>query len=327
MTDAALPIGLNDVRIAAERLRGVANRTPVMTSRTFDTRAGAGTRVFFKCENYQRVGAFKFRGAYNHIASLEPGERARGIVATSSGNHAQGVALACRLLGTHATILMPSDAPATKLAATRGYGANVVLYDREQVYPETFVQEYAKAHGLHWVPAYDDPLIMAGQGTAALELVEEVGALDVFLAPMGGGGLMSGCATAVKGLLPAAKVLGVETDGADDWVQSLARGERVMIDPPATIADGIRTRQPGVRPFAQCRALLDGVVVVSDGEVREAMRFMVTRMKMLVEPTGAVAAAAVMAGRLGDLAGKRVGVIASGGNVDPEVLCAVLTGA
>ena len=323
MTDTALPIGLDDVRAAAERLRGVANRTPVMTSRTFDALAGAGARVFFKCENYQRVGAFKFRGAYNHIASLDPGERARGIVATSSGNHAQGVALACRLLGAPATILMPSDAPATKLAGTRGYGADVVLYDREKVYPETFVQEYAAAHNLHWVPAYDDPLIMAGQGTAALELVEDVGALDVFLAPMGGGGLMSGCATAVKGLLPATRVFGVETEGADDWVQSLARGERVMIDPPTTIADGIRTRQPGVRPFAQCRALLDGVVVVSDDEVREAMRFMVTRMKLVVEPTGAVAAAAVMAGRLGDLAGKRVGVIVSGGNVDPEVLCAI----
>ncbi|MBI5948142.1 MAG: pyridoxal-phosphate dependent enzyme [Chloroflexi bacterium] len=327
MENAGLPIGLDDVRAAAERLRGVANRTPVMTSRTFDALAGDGTRVFFKCENYQRVGAFKFRGAYNHIASLAPEERARGIVATSSGNHAQGVALACRLLGAPATILMPSDAPATKLAATRGYGATVVLYDREKTYPETFVQEYATTHDLHWVPAYDDPLIMAGQGTAALELVEEVGALDFFLAPMGGGGLMSGCATAVKGLLPGTKVFGVETEGADDWVRSLARGERVMIDPPATIADGIRTRQPGVRPFAQCRALLDGVVVVSDEEVREAMRFMVTRMKMLVEPTGAVAAAAVMAGKLGDLAGKRVGVIVSGGNVDPDVLCEVLTGA
>ncbi|MGI8925372.1 MAG: pyridoxal-phosphate dependent enzyme [Tepidiformaceae bacterium] len=318
----SLPITMDDIQAAAVRLAGVALRTPVMTSRTANDIAGGS--LFFKCENFQRGGAFKFRGAYNHIASLAPQERRRGIVATSSGNHAQGVALACRLLGVPPTILMPADAPANKVAATRGYGATVVTYDRQAVYPEAFVQEYAREHGLHWVPAYDDPLIMAGQGTTALELIEEAGQLDLLVVPAGGGGLMSGCATAAKALLPGIRVIGVETEGADDWVRSLARGERVMIDPPDTIADGIRTRQPGARPFAVARELVDAVVTVSDEEVRSAVRFLLWRMKLLAEPTGAVAPAAALSGRLGPLAGQRVGIVISGGNVDPEVLCAIL---
>ncbi len=319
----ALPISFEDVRAAAVRLSGVATRTPVMTSRTFDELAG-GAQVFFKCENLQRGGAFKFRGAYNHIASLPPAERAKGVAAASSGNHAQGVALAARLLGIPATILMPNDAPATKVAATRGYGAEVLFFDRLAQRPEDAIRDFAEKTGRHVVPSFDDPVLMAGQGTAAMELIEDVGPLDWVLTPVGGGGLLSGTATAVKALCPTARVAGFETEGADDWVQSLARGERVLIDPPTTIADGIRTRQPGVHTFAVVRTLVDAVHTVTDEQVKAAMRFMVQRMKLLVEPTGAVGAAGVLSGKLGDLSGQRVGVIVSGGNVDADVLCQVL---
>lgn len=318
-----LPISFDDVRAAAERLRGVANRTPVMTSRTFDEMAG-GARVYFKCENFQRGGAFKFRGAYNHIASLPEAERAKGVAAASSGNHAQGVALAAKLLAIPATILMPGDAPATKVAATRGYGAEIVFFDRMHQRPEVAVGDYAAEHGRHIVPSFDDPVLMAGQGTAALELFEEVGELDFLVAPLGGGGLLSGTATVAKALSPACRVVGFETESANDWVLSLQRGERVLIDPPDTIADGIRTRQPGVHTWEVVRRLAT-VETVSDEQVMAALRFMVLRMKLLVEPTGAVGAAGVLSGKLGGLAGKRVGVIVSGGNVDPALLCQVLT--
>lgn len=323
MTDG-LPISFEDVLAAAARLEGQANRTPVMTSRTFDAMVGAS--VFFKCENYQRVGAFKFRGAYNHLSTLPSDARRRGVVAASSGNHAQGVALSAKLLGIPCTILMPDDAPASKAAATRGYGATVRTYDRLKDLPEVVVREAAAPTNAYVVPSFDDPKIMAGQGTAALELMRGTPDLDLVVTPLGGGGLLSGTVTAVKAISPATRVMGVEPEGADDWVRSLAAGERVLIDPPTTIADGVRTRQPGVLTFAVISRLVDGVVTVSDSAIEEATRFMVLRMKTVVEPTGAIPAAALMTGRLGDIAGKRVGVIVSGGNVDAEVLARILVG-
>ena len=314
-------ISLADVRQAAERLRGVANRTPVTTSRTFDSLLGA--RVFFKCENLQRGGAFKFRGAYNRLAALTPEERTRGVVAFSSGNHAQGVALAARELGVPATVVMPTDAPALKLAATRGYGARVVSYDRLTENREDIARRLAEEGGLTLVPPYDHPLIMAGQGTAALELIEEVGPLDWLLTPVGGGGLLSGTVIAATGLLPQIKVIGVETETSNDWVLSLAAGQPVRIPPPDTIADGMRTQQPGALTFPIVQKLAHGVITVSDDEVKEAMRFLLLRLKLLVEPTGAVPVALLLSGRL-DVRGQRVGVILSGGNADPALLAEVL---
>ena len=324
MTSVAedLPISLEDIQQAARRLRGVATRTPVLTSRTFDTLVGA--QVFFKCENYQRVGAFKFRGAYNHLSTLPSDAVSRGVVAASSGNHAQGVALSAKLMGIPCTIVMPDDAPAGKIAATRGYGAEVRFFDRMKDLPEVVVREAANPTNAYIVPSFDDRMIMAGQGTAALELLEEVPRLDMVVTPLGGGGLLSGTAVAVRALSPATLLFGVEPEGADDWVKSLAANQRVMIDPPTTIADGVRTRQPGVLTFAVISKLVDRVVTVTDAAIEEATRSMVLRMKTLVEPTGAIPAAALMSGALGDVAGKRVGVIVSGGNVDPDVLARIL---
>ena len=319
---AELPISFEDVQAAARRISGIANRTPVLTSRTFDSLTGA--TVFFKCENYQRVGAFKFRGAYNHLSSLPPDARERGVVAASSGNHAQGVALAARLLGIRCTILMPDDAPAAKAAATAGYGATVRTFDRLRDLPEAVVRKAAEPSNAYIVPSFDDPYIMAGQGTAALELLQEVPDLDAVITPLGGGGLLSGTATAVRGLNSTARIIGVEPEGADDWVQSLRSGERVMIEPPATIADGVRTRQPGKLTFEVVRALVDDVVTVDDEAIVEAMRFMVLRMKTVVEPTGAIPAAALLSRRAGDVTGKRVGVIVSGGNVDADAMARIL---
>jgi len=316
-------IGLSDIRQAAERLRGVANRTPVVTSRTVDDLVGG--QVFFKCENLQRGGAFKFRGAYNRLVTLSPEERRRGVVAFSSGNHAQGVALAARELGVSATIVMPTDAPELKLAATRGYGAAVVTYDRLTEDREAIARRLADERGLTLVPPYDHPLIMAGQGTAALELVEEVGEMDRLLLPVGGGGLLSGCVVAATGLRPAIKVVGVETQTSNDWQLSLAAGEPVRIPPPDTIADGMRTQQPGALTFPIVQRLAHGVMTVSDAEVKDAVRFLLLRLKLLVEPTGAVPAALLFSGRL-DLRGQRVGVILSGGNADPGLLAEVLNG-
>ncbi|HEY0580735.1 MAG TPA: threo-3-hydroxy-L-aspartate ammonia-lyase [Chloroflexota bacterium] len=318
-TRAAITIA--DVRAAAERLRGVAKRTPVATSRTIDQQVGGS--VFFKCENLQRGGAFKFRGAYNRLVCLSDAERARGVVAFSSGNHAQGVALAARELGIHATIVMPTDAPSLKVAATVGYGADIVQYDRLTEDREAIARTLADERGLTLVPPYDQPLIMAGQGTAALELIDEIGALDWLLVPVGGGGLLSGTVVAATAMLPRIKVMGVETETSNDWVLSLQAGHPVRIDPPDTIADGMRTQQPGALTFPIVQRLAHGVMTVSDQEVKEAMRFLLLRLKLLVEPTGAVPVALLLSGRL-DLRGQRVGVILSGGNADPALIAELL---
>lgn len=322
MDDEPLAISFADVQAAAIRLKGVAHRTPIVRSKTVDAMTGA--QVFFKCENLQRAGAFKFRGAYNRLAQLSPEERLRGVVTHSSGNHAQGVALSARELGISATIVMNSDAPKSKIAATRGYGAEVVLYDRLTENREAISQRISGERGCIIVPPYDDPAIMAGQGTAALELIEDAGELDIVLAPLGGGGLLSGTATAAKALLPNVRVYGVETEAGDDWAQSLARGEKVRIAAPDTIADGIRTVVPGELTWPVVRKLVEGVRLVSDDEVKAAVRFLLLRMKLLVEPSGAVPAALLFSGRLENVAGKRIGVILSGGNIDPELLCEIL---
>ena len=311
------------VQAAAGRLTGRIHRTPVVTSRSFDE--ASGFSVFFKCENLQRAGAFKIRGALNKLLSLSDSERARGVVAFSSGNHAQGVALAARLTGASAMILMPTDAPALKLQATRGYGAEVVFYDRRTEDREERARDLVARTGRVLVPPYDDPVIMAGQGTAALELFGEVGALDVLLTPVGGGGLMAGCSTVAKALHPRISVFGVEADSANDTFLSLQTGARVAIAPPPTIADGIRNLSPGALTFPVLQQNLSGVLLVSDAEIEAALRFLLFRCKLLVEPTGAVAAAAVLAGKMPRGTGLRVGVVLSGGNVDPEVLARIIS--
>ncbi len=309
------PIVFADVRAAAQRLNGVAHRTPVVRSRTLDLRCGA--RLFVKCENLQRMGAFKFRGAYNFLESLSPGERMRGVVAFSSGNHAQGVALAARLLGVPATIVMPTDAPAVKLAATREYGAEIVHYERERSHREEIAQAVADERGATLVPPFDDPHIVAGAGTAALELLEEAGDLDAIVVPVGGGGLMGGTAIAAHGIDRDIALYGVEPKAGDDFAQSLARGERVTIPVPQTIADGLQTTAPGELTFAIAREHVRAVVSVSDDELCAAMRFAFERMKLVIEPSGAAALAALLHHRIPELAGKRVGAIVSGGNIDP----------
>ncbi len=310
---APFAVTYDDVAGAAVRLRGIAHRTPAVTSSTLDARTGA--RTFIKAENLQRMGAFKFRGAYNRLAQLDAAARACGVVAFSSGNHAQGVALAAKLLGIGATIVMPVDAPASKLEATRGYGAEVVLYDRRTMNRAEIAQALVAERGAVLVPPYDDPMIVAGAGTSALELIEDVGPLDVLLVPTGGGGLLAGCALAGTALAPGIAVYGVEPAAGDDWVQSLARNERVTIPVPETIADGLQTQAPGVLTFPIVQALCAGVVTVTDEELRAAMRFAFERLKLVIEPSGAAALAAVLNGRVG-VVGKRVGVTISGGNVD-----------
>jgi threo-3-hydroxy-L-aspartate ammonia-lyase len=306
-------LSLDDVRAAAERLSGVAHRTPVLTSRTLNERTGA--TAFLKAECLQRGGAFKFRGAYNMISSLDPDERARGVVAYSSGNHAQAVSLASRLLGTAATILMPADTPAAKLDATSGYGAEVVTYDRYTEDREALGAALSEERGLVLVPPYEHPLIMAGQGTAALELLEDVPDLDVLLAPVGGGGLIAGCATAAKALRPEIRVIGVEPVAGDDTRRSLEAGERVRISVPRTVADGQQADIPGELTFAVNRQVVDAIVTVSDAEIVDAMAFLFDRMKLVTEPSGASAAAALLAGHVPDAAGARIGIVISGGNV------------
>jgi len=303
----------DDVVAAAQRLRGVAHRTPVITSATLDAQTGA--QAFLKAENLQRMGAFKFRGAYNRLAQLDARQRAGGVVAFSSGNHAQGVALAAKLLGVPAVIVMPSDAPRSKLAATRGYGAEVVLYDRKTMNRGEIAQALVAERGATLVPPYDDPMIIAGAGTTALELFVDTGSLDVLLVCTGGGGLLSGCALAATALSPGIAVYGVEPAAGDDWVQSLARGERVTIPVPDTIADGLQTQAPGAYTFPIVQALCAGVVTVTDDELCEAMRFAFERLKLVIEPSGAAALAALLTGRV-DVRGKRVGVTITGGNVD-----------
>jgi threonine dehydratase len=315
--------GLDDVCAAARRLAGRIHRTPAITCRSFDE--ACGYSVVFKCENLQRAGAFKIRGALNKLLTLGEPERSRGVVAFSSGNHAQGVALAARMTGAAATILMPTDAPTLKLAATRAYGAQVVFYDRQTEDREARARELVAATGKTLVPPYDDPAIMAGQGTAAVELLEDAPDLDAFLAPVGGGGLMAGCSTAARGLRPDIAMWGVEADSANDTFLSWQRGERVSVPPPPTIADGIRNATPGALTFPILRRHLAGILLVSDAEILAAMRLLLFRAKLLVEPTGAVAAAAVLSGKLPLPRGARVGVILSGGNVDPGVLARAVT--
>jgi threonine dehydratase len=310
------------VRGAAERLRGVTHRTPVVTSATLDARTGA--HVFCKAENLQRIGAFKIRGAYNAIAQLDPERKRRGVVAFSSGNHAQGVALAARLLGVPATIVMPSDAPAAKLAATRGYGAEVVTYDRERINRAELAESIATERGATLVRPYDDPAIIAGQGTVALELIEDAGKLDVLLVPLGGGGLLAGSALAATALSPGVRIYGVEPEAGDDWLRSWRENRIVSIPVPKTIADGQQTQSPGELTWPIVRALAAGVVTVTDDEIRAAMRFAFERLKLVVEPSGASALAALLFEKV-DVRGARAGVIISGGNVDPATFAACIT--
>jgi threo-3-hydroxy-L-aspartate ammonia-lyase len=313
-----LAIDFSDVAAAAHRLRGVAHRTPARTSRTLDARTGA--TVYLKCENFQRMGAFKFRGAYNALARFTPEQRRGGVIAFSSGNHAQAIALSARLLGMPSVIVMPQDAPAAKLTATRSYqqgltGSEVVLYDRYSEDREVIGRRIAAERGMTLIPPYDHADVMAGQGTAALELIEDVGPLDALLVCVGGGGLISGCAVAAHGRSPGVKVWGVEPEAGNDVQQSLAKGEIVHIDTPKTLADGAQTQHCGQLTFPVIRALVSGVLTVSDAQLVSTMRFFAERMKMVVEPTGCLAAAALLEGAI-DLKGQRVGVILSGGNVD-----------
>jgi threonine dehydratase len=308
-----LAISFDDVAAAAQRLAGIAHRTPVMTSRTANALCG-GT-LFFKCENLQRMGAFKFRGAYNALAQFTPEQRRAGVIAFSSGNHAQAIALSARLLGMPAAIVMPKDAPQMKIDATRGYGAEVLLYDRYTENREALGAKIAEERGMTLIPPYDHPHVMAGQGTAALELIDEVGALDLLFVCVGGGGLISGCATAAKHRLPDCAVIGVEPEAGNDVQQSLERGEIVHIDVPRTIADGAQTQHAGRYTFPVIQALVDEVVTVTDEQLVKAMRFFGERMKIVVEPTGCLGAAAAL-DNVVDVRGKRVGVILSGGNID-----------
>jgi threo-3-hydroxy-L-aspartate ammonia-lyase len=302
------------VRAAAERLSGIAHRTPVVASRTLDARSNA--RVFVKCENFQRMGAFKFRGAYNFLSSLSSDERSRGVVAFSSGNHAQGVALAAQLLGVPATIVMPRDAPAVKVAATRGYGAAVVHYERERADREAIARDIARERGATVLPPFDDARIIAGAGTAALELLEDTSGLEAIVVPVGGGGLIAGTAIAAHGLDGSIAIYGVEPRAGDDFARSLTRGERVSIPVPQTIADGLQTTSPGELTFAIARAHVRAIATVSDDELRDAMRFAFERLKLVVEPSGAAALAGLLHGRIPDIAGRRVGIVISGGNID-----------
>jgi threo-3-hydroxy-L-aspartate ammonia-lyase len=305
-------IELEDVERAARRLAGIAHRTPVLTSRTLDERTGA--RVHVKAECFQRGGAFKFRGAYNKISCLDEAALQRGVLAYSSGNHAQAVAIAASLLGTRATIVMPEDAPAAKLDATRGYGADVVAYDRWTESREEIGAELASARGLELVKPYDDPLVMAGQGTVALELLEQAPELDLLLVPVSGGGLIAGCATAAKALGSGIRVVGVEPGAGDDTRRSLASGERVRIDVPRTIADGLQATEPGELTFEVNSRRVDEVVTVTDEEIVAAMVFLFDRLKLVTEPSGAVGIAALLSGKL-DPGGASAGVVVSGGNV------------
>ena len=313
-----LPIGIDDVRAAARRLHRVAHRTPVLTARTLDERCAG--RVFLKAENLQRVGAFKFRGAWNAVSALAP---ERGVATASSGNHAQAVALAAALAGTSAVILMPRDAPASKRAATEGYGAQVLEFDRYRDDRDALARALADERGLTLVHPYDEPLVMAGQGTAGLELLEDVAGLDLVLVPVGGGGLISGVATAVKALRPRARVVGVEPEASDDTQRSLRAGRRERVTVGRTIADGQQLPEPGEQTFAVISALVDDVLTVSDAEIVEAMRFLFERLKVVVEPSGASALAALLAGRV-TLSGGRAGIVLSGGNVDVQRFAALM---
>lgn len=311
MTDLA--ISYTDVVAAADRITGIANRTPVMTSTTADAQSGA--RLFFKCENFQRTGAFKIRGAANAIAQLPADRRAAGVVAFSSGNHAQAIALAARLQGVASVIVMPQDAPESKIAATRAYGGEVVLYDRYAGPADPVANRLVEERGATLLPPFDHPHIMAGQGTAVKELIEEVGPLDVILIPTSGGGLLSGAAVTAQALSPGCRVIGVEPEAGNDAQQSLRSGRIVRIDAPRTIADGAQSRSVGQLTFPVMQRLVSDIVTATDAELVETMGFFARTMKILVEPTGCLGAAIAL-GRKIDLAGQRVGVVLTGGNVD-----------
>ena len=306
-----------DILEAAECIRGIARRTPVMRSASFD--AAAGVRTFFKCENLQRGGAFKIRGASNFIFSIPREELGRGVVAYSSGNHAQAVAIAARWVGAEATLVMPADAPRSKMEATRARGATIVTYDRQRESREEKTAGIVKRSGATLVPPFDHPKIIAGQGTTALELLDETPGIDALIAPIGGGGLLSGCAIAARARKPRIRIFGAEPEVANDTYLSLAAGRRVAIPPPETIADGLRAERPGEITFPILREHVEAVVLVSEDEIRAAMKFLLMRMKILVEPSGAVPAAAVLFRKLPAEVGS-VGVILSGGNVDWEML-------
>lgn len=316
-----LALCFDDIINAHERIAKVAHRTPVLTSSTADAMTGA--QIFFKCENFQRSGAFKFRGAYNAIAQFNAEQRARGVVTFSSGNHAQGIALSARMSGVKAVIVMPYDAPPIKVAATRGYGAEVVLYDRYTEDREAIGRQLAEQRGLTLIPPYDHPHVMAGQGTLVKELIEEVGQLDALLVPLGGGGLLSGCATAAKAMLPACQVFGVEPQAGNDGQQSFRTGQIVHIETPDTIADGAQTQHLGNYTFPVIQQRVDDILTVDDNALVEAMKFFASRMKILVEPTGCLGAAALFNRQI-DLQGKKVGVVISGGNVDLMRFAALL---
>jgi threonine dehydratase len=315
--DRPLAVSYADVAAAAERLAGHAHRTPVLTSRSVDERAGA--RVFFKCENFQRIGAFKFRGAYNAMSQLPLEERKRGVLAYSSGNHAQAVALAGRMLGIRVTIVMPADAPSVKLEATRGYGAEVVLYDKHKEVREEVAERLARERGLAMIPPFDHRHVIAGQGTAAKELIEETGPLDYLFVPVSGGGLISGCAVAASHLSPGCRVIGVEPEAGDDATRSFKTKTLQSCHNPDTIADGARTHSLGKLTFPLVLRYVHDMVTVSDAELLRDMFYLWERMKIIVEPTGALGAAGLFERGL-PLAGKRVGVVLSGGNVDLKLL-------
>lgn len=315
-----LPISLEDVLAAARRLDGVAHRTPALTSTTLDRLTGG--HVHLKAENLQRAGAFKFRGAYNAISSLPPGS---GVVTYSSGNHAQAVALAASLVGAAAVVVMPQDAPPEKLEATRAYGAEVILYDRYREDREAIGKAIAADRAMTLVPPYEDPMVMAGQGTATLELLEDAGELDVLVVPVSGGGLIAGSATAAKAIYPAMRLIGVEPETGDDTRRSLQAGRRVQIPVPRTIADGLQVSVPGEMTFEVNRRLVDDVVTVTDQDIVRAMAFLFQRLKVVVEPSGAAGVAALLAGAV-DPSGRRIGVILSGGNVSPHRFAELMAG-
>lgn len=311
-----------DVIAAAERLEGIAHLTPVFTSRILDAETGA--QVFIKCENLQRAGSFKFRGAFNALSQFDALQRKAGVVAFSSGNHAQGIALAARLLGIPATIVMPTDAPAAKVAATREYGASVVLYDRFTQDREQMGRTLASEHGMTLIPPYDHPHILAGQGTAAKELLEFTGPLDALLVGLGGGGMLSGTALSTRALAPQCQLFGVEPEAGNDGQQSLRTGSIVHIDTPVTIADGAQTQHLGSYTFPIIRDLVTDILTVSDAELVAAMKFFMQRMKLVVEPTGCLGLAALR--QLGQqFKGQRVGIIVTGGNVDIDTYTTLLS--
>jgi threonine dehydratase len=312
MTETA-QLQYSDIEQAAARIAGAAHRTPVLTSRTADQLAGA--QLFFKCENFQRMGAFKFRGAYNAIARFTDEQRRAGVLTYSSGNHAQAIALSANLVGIKSAIIMPHDAPALKVRATKGYGGEVIVYDRYKENREEIGARLAQERGMTLIPPYDHPDVICGQGTAAKELIEEAGQLDVLLVPLGGGGLLAGCALAASTLSPDCKIIGVEPEAGNDGQQSLRSGQVVDIGVPQTIADGAQTSHLGQHNFAVIQRLVDDIVTVSDAQLVETMKFFAERMKMVVEPTGCLAAAAALHGAY-PVAGKKVGILISGGNVD-----------